>query len=325
MFASFQEYWAERKPRLDEAFRNKIGALLANIPLRESAALNRGLENGKKIRGCLTCLISDALGGALESAIPRAVAVEIIQAATLIHDDYVDQDRTRRNLPAAWTLEGGRRAVLIGDVLFADAIKMMSDLGREDGSAISGTIAQVSRGALHEPLDPVTLAEGIESNRLKPDFYERIIKLKTGVLFGTACFLGALAAEANRSVGEACFKYGMLVGEAYQIADDLKEVELYLERKTIRPDQMAALAPALIHFSGALCPPMLSILKGEDLGFDDGNAASLQLAATLMRSEIHRRLERSLSDITGAFPPNGYSSLVRQAPWDLIRMFNETL
>jgi len=56
----------------------------------------------------------EALGGGLESAIPRAIAVEFIQAATLIHDDFVDQDTLRRNRPAVWTVEGARRAVLIG-------------------------------------------------------------------------------------------------------------------------------------------------------------------------------------------------------------------
>ena len=156
MFASFQDYWGARKPALDDAFQRQLRSLLEPIPLKETAALQDALETGKKIRGCLTCLISDALGGIFEEAIPRAIAIELIQAATLVHDDFVDQDTTRRNKPAAWTLEGARRAVLIGDVLFATAIKMMNDLGREDGRVVSQAIAQVARGALHEPLDPVS-------------------------------------------------------------------------------------------------------------------------------------------------------------------------
>lgn len=85
---------------LDEAFRRQISRLLENIPSKQTAALMATLEAGKKIRGCLACLISDALGGELEAAIPRAIAIELIQAATLIHDDFVDQDTIRGNRPA---------------------------------------------------------------------------------------------------------------------------------------------------------------------------------------------------------------------------------
>ena len=138
MFAGFREYWGAHKPILDEAFRREVSGLLENIPFRQRAALMATLEAGKKIRGCLACLINDALGGDPEAAIPRAVAIELIQAATLIHDDFVDQDPIRGNKPAAWTLEGARRAVLIGDIIFATAIKMMMDLSREDGRAAAG-------------------------------------------------------------------------------------------------------------------------------------------------------------------------------------------
>lgn len=324
MFDSFQDYLRERKPRLDDAFQKQLSSLLENIPLKETATLTDTLEAGKKIRGCLACLISDALGGILKEAIPRAVAVELIQAATLIHDDFVDQDTTRRNKAAAWTLVGARRAVLIGDVIFATAIKMMNDLGREDGLAVSQAIAQVSRGALHEPLDPLMLAAEIESNRMNEKLYERIIHLKTGILFGTACQLGALAAKAEGKIREISFRYGLRIGEAYQIADDLKEVEQHLGGRSIHPEQMAALAPALLYFIADLRPFVLSHLKGKRLDLDAAAAEFFQIAAKLMKKEIERRLQAAVSEIAGNFPGNAYSPLVRQAPWDLIRMFNES-
>ncbi len=324
MFTNFQNYWGARKPRLDDAFQKQLSSLLANIPLKETDALLGTLEAGKKIRGCLACLISDALGGVLEEAIPRAIAVELIQAATLIHDDFVDQDTTRRNKPAAWTLEGARRAVLIGDVIFATAIKMMNDLGREDGLAVSQAIAQVSRGALHEPLDPLMLAAEMESNRMNDKLYERIIHLKTGILFGTACQVGALAAKADGKMGEKSFRYGLRIGEAYQIADDLKEVEEHLGSRSIHPGQMAALAPALLYFVADLRPFVLSHLKGKGPELDEAAAESFQIAAKLMKNEIERRLQAAVSEITDNFPDNEYSAVVHQAPWDLIRMFNES-
>ena len=58
MPASFQEYWGTQKPKLDEGFRSQMSLLLENIPLRQTASLMATLEAGKKIRGCLVCLIS---------------------------------------------------------------------------------------------------------------------------------------------------------------------------------------------------------------------------------------------------------------------------
>ncbi len=71
----------------------------------------------------------------------------------------------------------------------------MSELGREDGLIISNAIAEVSRGAFREPLNPCSLLEEIEADRKYATFYEKIIYLKTGMLFGAACQLGALAAR----------------------------------------------------------------------------------------------------------------------------------
>lgn len=324
MFTSFQDYLAALRPRLDEAFKQQLSLLLGNITMRDAAALMATLEAGKKIRGCLSCMISEALGGTIESAVPRAVAVELIQAATLIHDDFVDQDTMRGSRPAAWTLEGARRAVLIGDVIFAAAIKMMNELGREDGVAVSQAIAQVSQGALHEPLDPLALTRQIESHGWNDRLYEEIIHLKTGILFGTACHLGAIAAGADGRLREVAYRYGLRIGEAYQIADDLKEVKQHLEQRSIHPKQMAALAPTFLYFVGEMRPYVLALLQGRHLEISDAVAESFNMAAKLMEQEITRRLQSALSEIEEDFPHNRYRELARKTPWDLIRMFKES-
>jgi hypothetical protein len=269
-------------------------------------------------------MISEVLGGTIESAAPRAVAVELIQAATLIHDDFVDPDRLRGIRPAAWTLEGARRAVLIGDVIFAAAIKMMNELGREEGLAVSQAIAQVSRGALHEPLDPLALTRQIESHGWNDRSYEEIIHLKTGILFGTACHLGAIAAGTNGRLREVAYRYGLRIGEAYQIADDLKEVKQHLDNRTIHPKQMAALAPTFLYFGGEMRPYILTLLQGKHPEVSDAAAESFHRAAKLMEQEITRRLQSAVSEIEEDFPHNGYRELARRTPWDLIRMFKES-
>jgi len=322
MVMSFQDYVQTLKPRVDDAFKRELSILLGEIEMSHPASLVAALESGKKIRGCLTCLVSDALGGVLEFAIPRAVAVELIQAATLIHDDFVDQDIMRRNMPATWTLEGARRAVLIGDVIFATAIKMMNDLGREDGMAASYAIAEISKGALHEPLQATVLMREIESDRLDVKLYEKIIHLKTGILFGMACRLGAISAESNGRLRQMSYRYGLRIGEAYQIADDLKEVRKHLLSRSIHPGQMAALVPTFLHFLPEMRPYLSPILKGECRDLGDPLLEYFNMAAKLMEKEIETRLKAALSEIAEGFPSNEYSALAREAPRDLVRMFN---
>ncbi len=318
MLMCFQNYLETVRPRLEDAFEKELSSLLGDIMLRDISSL----MTGKKIRGCLSLMVSDGLGGDLESAVIRGVAVELIQAATLIHDDFVDQDIVRRDKPAVWTVEGARRAVLIGDIIFATAIRMMSDLSREDCLTVSHAIAQVAKGALHEPLNPSVLAREIESNRSMGKLYEGIIHLKTGVLFGTACHLGAIAAKADSALRKASYCYGLRIGEAYQIADDVKEVKKCLLRQSILPNQMAALSPALLCFVDEMRPLIPMYLKGECTDLKGPVPEFLSTAIGLMETEIERRLKAAVSEIEKNFPSNGYRKLLRQAPPDILNMFN---
>jgi geranylgeranyl pyrophosphate synthase len=318
-----RDYFEKVRPRLDRVFSSELSDLLGNLPARDRTSLVTSLEAGKKIRGCLCCMINDAMGGRPESAIPRAVAVELIQAATLVHDDFVDQDAFRRNRPAVWTLEGARRAVLIGDVIFATAIERMSDLSREDGAAISHAIAQVSQGALHEPLEPRMLAREIETRRVSDRIYDKIIHLKTGILFGTACRLGAIAAQGNEEQQEVSYRYGLRIGEAYQIADDLKEVRQHLLSRSIDPKQMVALAPAFLYFEKETHPRVLPLLK-ESTDLDELALGFFRATAGLMEDEVELRLRSAVSEIEEHFPADGFAELLRKAPGEIIRMFNES-
>jgi geranylgeranyl pyrophosphate synthase len=324
MFSRFQDYMQWVRPRLDEAFKRHLTLLLEDIPLPHAASLGASWEGGKKIRGGLLCLLNSALGGVLEPAIPRANAMELIQSASLIHDDFVDQDTVRRNRPATWTLVGARRAVLLGDVMFASAIKMMSDLSQEDGSVVSDAIAQVSRGAIHEPLDPLLLIGAIESNRLDGRLYEKIIHLKTGILFGAACRLGAIASRAGGNLRERSYRYGLRIGEAYQIADDMQELKRHLVSRSIDPQQMVLLAPTFLYFVSEMRPHIAAVLKGRRRDVSDVLLEYFRVAIERMQDEIERRLQSAAAELAKDFPENEFSELIRRAPWDLIGMFNES-
>ncbi len=323
MPAHFKGYMETLKPRLDKAFDRQISLFLDHMPLNEADLLKTALEAGKKIRGCLLCLISDTLGGSTESAVARAVAVELIQAASLIHDDIVDRDTMRRRLPAAWTLEGTRRAVLLGDVIFAAAIGMASELGREDGLVVSRAIADISRGAFHEPLDPLAVTRSLGSYALDHTLYEKIIHLKTAALFGAASRLGAIGAEAEDALREKAYRYGSRIGEAYQIADDLQEIRQHLSTRSLRPEQLAVLVPVLLRFAKGIRPHIAPLLRTGSTLLEEDVLACFRAAEAPMEDEIERRLKLAVSELDGHFPQNAYGMLVRRAPWDLIGMFNE--
>jgi octaprenyl-diphosphate synthase len=188
------------------------------------------------------------------------VAVELIQAASLIHDDIgirTPSAETFRQSDA----RGGTTGGLVGDLIFASAIKMMSDSGREDGSIISDAIAQLSRGAIQEFLDPLVLAREIESNRVDGSLYGRINHLKTGYLFGAACRLGAIGACANKSLRARSERYGLRIGEAYQIADDLQEVKRHMKTRFISANQMTLLAPAFLNYVKDVRVHLVAVLR----------------------------------------------------------------
>jgi hypothetical protein len=322
-FLHFREYAAGVRPALDADFASHVGRLLGNTRPLAFEGSNAALSGGKKTRGTLLCLVNSTLGGSLERALPRATAIELIQTATLIHDDYVDQHPQRRNAPALWTLEGSRKAVLLGDVLFASAIHMMSEMGPEEGKIVASAIADVSRGAYQEPLDPVSLVEEIETGRVNGALYERIIHLKTGVLFGAACSLGATAAGADATRQQAWLRYGLRVGEAYQIADDLHEVQRHLLERAILPIEIAALAPALLFFAQEVRTPLLRAMRLAVPTVDGELLSHFQAVEHAMKVEIGRRQGAAASEVDGTLADNGCGRLARETPYGLIALFDE--
>ncbi len=323
MSVSFHDFATDLKPALDAAFTEQLARLLGDTQPLHCWSGERLLTGGKKIRGTLLCLVATTLGGSLERAIPRAVAVELIHTATLIHDDFVDQHRVRRDEPAIWTLDGARRAVLLGDVIFSEAIRMMSETGREDGMIVSRAIAEVSRGACQEPLDPAALRERLVAGGMDATLYEKIIRLKTGVLFGAACQLGALAAGADDRLQQMWRRYGTDIGEAYQIADDLHDIEHALRTRSVTAGVLAPLAPALLCFACEIRPNLSEALRQESVVLEGEFMEQLRAAAVLMAGEKEKRVQAAVAGIAGDFPDDGLSFLAQRAPGDLIRMLDE--
>jgi geranylgeranyl pyrophosphate synthase len=319
---SIVEYWNRVRPFIDNEISRILPIFLEKMPSEHAQIFKESIEGGKRVRGTLTCLVCQALGGKLEDALPRAVAIEYIHAATLIHDDYVDLDTVRRNRPAMWTLEGSRRAVLFGDLILSYMINMMTDMSKDDAKAVAEAIAAVAMGAFQEPLNPLRLVEDITTGRFPSGLYDVIIELKTGALFGAAAKLGAIA--SNRlDVADKVYRYGSKCGEAFQIADDLREILYIVETRKVNVNKMVTLFPACLYYSNESIKDMLDIIMGKPV-----DVASIILDRWVplierMSNDIDVRINLALKEIEG-FEDNEYTELLRHAPRHIVRLMLES-
>ncbi|MCE4628592.1 MAG: polyprenyl synthetase family protein [Desulfurococcales archaeon] len=171
-------------------------------------------EGGKRFRGFLTIIIARALGGDEESAIDAAVAVELVQAASLAIDDIIDKDKWRRGREAAWIRFGIERTVLSSLLLIPIAQKIVEKLGFKALFHVIRAWESTVRGEI---------MDFVMARRLGPERYIKLVELKTAALFRLATLLGALAARASDETLNAASEYGRLIGIIYQVADDLAD------------------------------------------------------------------------------------------------------
>ena len=174
---------------------------------------------GKKLRPALVLLVCEAVSGSIEPARPAAVAIELIHNFSLVHDDIQDRGELRRHRPALWTLWGAEQAINAGDALFALAqlvlVRDGSSLAARLATELNTTALLLSEGQF---LD-IDLQQGDTPVTLQA--YEAMIARKTGVLFASACRLGAMAGGASTEATEAFAAYGLELGLAFQEQDDL--------------------------------------------------------------------------------------------------------
>ena len=174
------------------------------------------LKGGKRLRPILF-LISARAGGSseYEKLLPLAAAIELIHTASLVHDDILDASKVRRGVSTANAKYGAQIAVLIGDYLFAKAFQFVSDghYGDEVANILSRLVKDLCIGEIKQDRSLFVIPTLTE-------YYERI-RLKTAIFLSSCCRLGALTAGFDRSTVDALTSYGMSLGLAFQITDDL--------------------------------------------------------------------------------------------------------
>jgi octaprenyl-diphosphate synthase len=174
---------------------------------------------GKRIRPLLVLLFSSALGFKGRERFELAATVEFIHTATLLHDDVVDESGLRRGRETANALFGNAASVLVGDFVYSRAFQMMVSLNRmrvlEVLADATNVIAEGEVLQLMNMHDPDLAVED----------YLRVIRFKTAKLFEASARLGAVLAESDPAVEEACADYGRSLGTAFQLVDDLLDYE----------------------------------------------------------------------------------------------------
>ncbi|MFF0831678.1 MULTISPECIES: family 2 encapsulin nanocompartment cargo protein polyprenyl transferase [unclassified Streptomyces] len=177
---------------------------------------------GKAIRPALVLAAAAALGGprAAAAAVRAAVAVELIHNFTLLHDDVMDRDATRRHRPTAWTVFGDADAILAGDALQALALRLLA----ADPHPVSGQAAARLADCVVELCAGQHTDTALERRAPEEVTLDEVLVMaeaKTGALLGCACAIGALYAGAGEEEVAALDGFGRQAGLAFQLIDDV--------------------------------------------------------------------------------------------------------
>jgi geranylgeranyl diphosphate synthase type I len=177
---------------------------------------------GKAIRPALVLASAAALGGpgARAAAVRAAAAVELVHNFTLLHDDVMDRDATRRHRPTAWTVFGEADAILAGDALQALALRMLAADPHPASTAAATRLADCVM-ELCEGQHADTAMERRAPDEVTLEETLAMAEAKTGALLGCACALGALYAGAAEEDVEALDAFGRQAGLAFQFIDDI--------------------------------------------------------------------------------------------------------
>jgi octaprenyl-diphosphate synthase len=204
----------------------------SSVPLVNQLAGYLIAAGGKRVRPLLTLASTALYNGEMSRAHLLAACVEFIHSATLLHDDVVDESAERRGKATANEVFGNQASVLVGDFLFSRAFQMMVDDGNiEILRILSDASAVIAQGEVLQLATANDITTGLET-------YLEVIKSKTAALFAAACEVGPVIAYQSGDIAKSMANYGMFLGIAFQIADDILDYSANREKlgKTIGDD-----------------------------------------------------------------------------------------
>jgi octaprenyl-diphosphate synthase len=248
------------------------------------------LENsGRRLRPSLIYFSGAGEDGAYpKDLVNVAAVVELVHIATLVHDDILDEAELRRRKPTVYHKEGSAVAVLLGDALFAQALRLASEYKT---TLVCREVAQATRSVCAGETRQVHLRGDLN---MEVGEYLRIIELKTAELFRVSCLLGALVREERDVSGaQALASFGKHLGRAYQIFDDA--VDFIGREESMGKTLGTDLATGKLTLPALLLRDKLGIREFQDifrqLQAGDAHAGRVALSCKMEESDVFPQVE----------------------------------
>ena len=228
---TLEQYLADRAQQVEQALDHALPSAETEPKIVHEAMRYSCLGGGKRLRGIMAMAACRAVGGAEKDALGYAAALEMVHAYSLVHDDLpaMDDDDYRRGKPTNHKVYGEGMAVLVGDALLTQAMEQMAKLPE---------LYPVTLPNAHRLLLALTKASGTrgmiggqvmdliwEGKSIEPDVLETIHKKKTGALFEVSLVGGAVIGGAKNDEIASLTRYAENFGLAFQITDDILDVE----------------------------------------------------------------------------------------------------
>jgi octaprenyl-diphosphate synthase len=245
-------------------------------------------SGGKRVRPALTILSTYASGGdaAQPNVIRLATVMEFLHTATLVHDDIIDNAETRRNRPSINSRFGNQTAVLMGDWLYMSAFEASL---AERSLPVLDILTAVTRRMTEGELLQLTM---LGRSDVTEEQYFDILMRKTAYLFSACCEIGALLGTSDKETQLALRDYGMNLGAAFQLVDDLLDFTA--------TDDALGKAAGVDLLEGKLTLPLIYLLETDrDWRADvqsvmrDGNYESISRATLMRAAEESGAVERA--------------------------------
>lgn len=214
------------------------------------ASLHLARAGGKRFRPLFGLLAAHFGDPSSEDVIKSAAVIEMVHLATLYHDDVMDEATVRRGASSANARWDNSVAILSGDFLFAQASKLVADLGADAVRLMSKTFAALVTGQMRETV-------GVGPDEDAVEHYLTVIYEKTGSLIATAGRFGAQFSGAAPAHVDALDEFGRMIGIAFQISDDIIDIA--------SPLVESGKSPGTDLREGVLTLPMLYALAEEDV------------------------------------------------------------
>ena len=173
--------------------------------------------DGKRLRPMMTLMAAQGFGVEQERAMSAAISIEVFHNFTLVHDDIMDQAKLRRGKVTVHEKFGTNKAIVTGDAMLPHAVSLLIQDNTDKAGALLECFNQMGKEVMEGQQYDM---EFENRDDVKIDEYINMIRLKTSVLFGTACEIGAIIGGGTENDRKGLYDFGLYAGLAFQIMDD---------------------------------------------------------------------------------------------------------